>query len=56
MITQAHQEHRELSVQRLCELFGVSRSWYYEANLERGNEEETVLRYQIEQLILEFPG
>ena len=30
MITQAYQAHPELSVQRLCELFEVSRSWYYE--------------------------
>ena len=56
MITQAHQEHPDLSIQRLCELFGVSRSWYYEAKLERGEETATALRDQIEQLILEFPG
>ncbi len=30
MITHAYQAHPELSVQRLCELFEVSRSWYYE--------------------------
>jgi putative transposase len=56
MITQAHQDHPELSIQRLCELFGVSHSWYYEAQQERVDEEETALRDEIEQLILEFPG
>lgn len=34
----------------------MSRSWYYEAQQERGDESTTVLRDQIEQLILEFPG
>jgi transposase InsO family protein len=29
MIRQAHQEHPELSLRRLCALFGLSRSWYY---------------------------
>jgi hypothetical protein len=28
MIEQAHHEHAELSIERLCELFSVSRSWY----------------------------
>ena len=56
MITQTHQEHPELSIQRLCELFGVSRSWYYEAGREPVDESATALRDQIEQLILEFPG
>lgn len=56
MMTQAHHDHPELSIQRLCELFGVSRSWYYEAQQEQVDEEETALRDEIEQLILEFPG
>lgn len=56
MILQAHQDQPDLSVQRLCELFGVSRSWYYEAKLEQGDERETELRDQIERIILEFPG
>lgn len=56
MIIQAHDEHPDLSIQRLCELFEVSRSWYYEAQQERVDERETALRDQIEQLILEFPG
>lgn len=56
MITQAHQDHPELSIQRLCELFGMNRSWYYEAQQERVDEKETALRDEIERLILEFPG
>ncbi len=56
MITHAHHDHPELAIQRLCDLFGVSRSWYYEAQQERVDEQEIALRDQIEQLILEFPG
>jgi putative transposase len=57
MITQAHQAHPELSLQRLCELFEISRSWYYE-HLKQAEDdtEEIALRDQIEQIILEFPG
>jgi len=41
----------------LCHLFEVSRSWYYE-HIEQpeDDEEETVLRDRIEEIILEFPG
>ena len=57
MITQAHQAHPELSVQRLCELFGISRSWYYEHGKQPEDDvKEIALRDQIEQIILEFPG
>lgn len=57
MITQAHQAHPELSLQRLCELFEISRSWYYEhLKHPEDNTEEIALRDQIEQIILEFPG
>ena len=57
MITQAHQAHPELSVQRLCELFELSRSWYYE-HLKRPEDdaEEIALRDRIEEIILEFAG
>jgi transposase InsO family protein len=46
-----------MSVERLCELMGVSRSWYY----ERPTPEERVhrdveLRDAIERIVLEFPG
>jgi len=54
MMTQAHPQ---LTLHRLCELFGISRSWYYEhADQPDQDGEETVLRDQIEQIILEFPG
>lgn len=57
MIELTHHEHPELSLERLCELFGVSRSWYYErSSRPESTQEETALRDQIERLILEFPG
>ncbi len=57
MITQAHQAHPDLPLQRLCELFEVSRSWYYEY-LKQPEEdaEEIALRDGIEHIILEFSG
>lgn len=57
MITQAHQAHAELSVQRLCELFEVSRSWYYEhLKQPEDDAEEIALRDRIEEIMLEFAG
>jgi putative transposase len=57
MITQAHQAHPELSVQGLCEMFELSRSWYYEhLKQPEDDAEEIALRDQIEQIILEFSG
>lgn len=57
MITITHQEHPELPIQRLCELFGVSCSWYYEQlAAPRQDEEEIALRDEIEHIILTFPG
>ena len=57
MITQAHQAHPELSVQRLCELFELSRSWYYEhVKQPEDDAEEIGLRDRIEEIILEFAG
>jgi transposase InsO family protein len=57
MITQAHQTHPELSLQQLCEMFEISRSWYYEHLKQPENDvEEVALRDQIEQIILEFSG
>ena len=57
MIEQAHHEHPELAIERLCELCSVSRSWYYErASRPESTEEETALRDQIERIILEFSG
>jgi len=57
MIRLAHQEHPELSILHLCDLHGVSRSWYYEQNTRaEHSEREIALRDQIETIILEFPG
>ncbi len=57
MITLAHQEHPELSIVHLCELHGISRSWYYEQSTHpEQNTQEIALRDQIEDIILEFPG
>ena len=57
MITQAHQVHPELSLQRLCELFEVSRSWYYEhLKQPEDDAEEIALRDRIEEIILECAG
>lgn len=57
MITLAHQDHPDLSLVHLCDLHGVSRSWYYEqTNHCEQNAQDIALRDQIEDLILEFPG
>ncbi len=57
MITLAHQDHPEVSLLKLCELHGVSRSWYYEqSNHAEQNTEDIALRDQIEDIILEFSG
>jgi len=57
MIEQAHHEHPELPIEHLCDLFEVSRSWYYERSSRPDTDEEaTALRDQIERIILEFPG
>jgi putative transposase len=57
MIEQAHQQHPDLSVERLCELFSVSRSWYYERSRQpESDAQEIALRDQIERIILEFSG
>ena len=56
MIEQVREEHPQMSVERLCELMGVSRSWYYE-RLSAGNKTKDVeLRDAIERIVLEFPG
>lgn len=57
MIEQAQQQHPELSIERLCELFGVSRSWYYERSSQpESDAQEIALRDQIERIILECSG
>jgi transposase InsO family protein len=57
MITQAQQEHPELSQRQLCRVFGVSRSWYHAR--PSGDERavrDVALREAIEALLLELPG
>jgi putative transposase len=57
VIEQAHQEHPEVSIERLCGLMGVSRSWYYERpSAEKKAHKDLDLRDAIERIVLEFPG
>jgi transposase InsO family protein len=52
------EEYPSLSIQRLCSLLGVSRSWYYErlGHPEAISAEDLVLRDAIEEIVLAFPG
>lgn len=51
------QSHPEVSVRSLCELMGVSRSWYYHRpSAEQVAERDVDLRDAIEQIVLELPG
>jgi putative transposase len=57
MIKKAHEDYPDLSIEHLCHLFAVSRSWYYDdMSIEDDDEEETALRDRIEEIILEFSG
>lgn len=57
MIEQVHQKHPEMSIERLCSLMGVSRSWYYERPPATEKAKRDVeLRDAIERIVLEFPG
>jgi putative transposase len=57
MIEEAAIEHPVVAVNDLCELFGVSRSWYYEKpRAEQKAREDVALRDAIERIVLEFPG
>jgi transposase InsO family protein len=57
MIQAAQAAYPEVSIRRLCDLFGVGRTWYY----THPSPEETVtrtvaLRTAIEAIVLAFPG
>jgi transposase InsO family protein len=58
VITAALEAYPVLSIQKLCELLAVSRSWYY----ERGGRPESIpaadvaLQDAIEEIVLAFPG
>ena len=57
MIARIKEEHPKLSIERLCELMGVSRSWYYEhPSVRQKARKDVVLRDAIERIVLEFPG
>jgi len=57
MIKQAREDYPDLSLEHLCHVFLVSRSWYYEHMFKPDqDEEEIALRDRIEEIILEFPG
>jgi len=57
VIEQVHDEHPEMSIERLCELMGVSRSWYYKRpSAEEKAHKDVALRDAIERIVLEFPG
>lgn len=57
MIERARLDHPELSMIGLCELLGVSRSWYYaRPDPAETAERDVALRDAIEGIVLEFPG
>ncbi len=57
MISRVKEEQPEMPVERLCELMGVSRSWYYERpSAEQKAKRGVPLRDAIERIVLEFPG
>ena len=57
MIEEARAEHPEASLKDLCELFSVSRSWYYERPTRQEKAHRGVqLTDAIERIVLEFPG
>jgi putative transposase len=57
VIARIKEEHPELSIERLCFLMGVSRSWYYEhPSAEQKAKKDLGLRDAIEQIVLAFPG
>lgn len=51
-------EYPTLSIHRVCDLLGVSRSWYYECQGRSVtvSAEDLALRAAIEEIILAFPG
>ncbi len=58
MIEQVREEHPEMSIESLCGLMGLSRSWYYARPMaaERKARKDVELRDAIERIVLEFPG
>jgi transposase InsO family protein len=57
MIAAAQATDPQLSIRRLCRLFGVGRTWYYtHPLLEAVAAHDVALRDAIEHIILAFPG
>jgi putative transposase len=58
VIEQVREEHPEMSIERLCSLMGLSRSWYYARRVaaEKKAHKDVELRDAIERIVLEFPG
>ncbi len=57
MILATHQAHPHLSIQRLCRLLDVSRSWFYARHAQPEHDPaDLALREAIEAVTLAFPG
>jgi putative transposase len=57
VIEQVREEHPEMSIERLCSLMGVSRSWYYERPaVAKEAKKDVALRDAKERIVLRFPG
>lgn len=56
MIEDARSAHPEVSVRRLCELHGVSRSWFYKQQGWEEQDADRALQKDIEAVVEEFSG
>jgi len=56
MIEDARAAHPEVSVRRLCELYGVSRSWFYEQQGRDEVDADQALSEDIEAVVMAFNG
>jgi putative transposase len=57
VIEEVREQRPEMSIEKLCELMGVSRSWYYERpSATEKAKKDVALRDAVEQIVLEFPG
>jgi transposase InsO family protein len=57
MIRAAHAAYPALSIRRLCDLFGVGRTWYHtHPSPDETASRDVALRAAIEDLVLAFPG
>ena len=56
MIEDARLAHPEVSVRRLCELHGVSRSWFYQQQHRQEVNPDQALSQDIEAVVEEFVG